>query len=43
MILTQENYYTPEANRAYMSTSQFKDFEKCEAMALAKLRARLQA
>lgn len=36
--LTAENYYTPEANRAYMSTSQFKDFEKCEAMALAKLR-----
>lgn len=37
MILTAENYYTQEANRAYMSTSQFKDFEECEAMALAKL------
>jgi hypothetical protein len=38
MILTNENYYTPEANQEYMSVSQFKDFAKCEAMALASLR-----
>ena len=38
MILTNEIYYTPEANREYMSVSQYKDFQKCEAMALASLR-----
>ena len=38
MILTNDNYYTPEANQEYMSVSQFKDFQKCEAMALASLR-----
>ena len=38
MILTNENYYTSEANREYMSVSQYKDFQKCEAMALASLR-----
>jgi hypothetical protein len=38
MILTDENYYSPEANQEYMSVSQYKDFQKCEAMALASLR-----
>lgn len=38
MILTNENYYSLEANREYMSVSQYKDFKKCEAMAMAKLR-----
>lgn len=38
MILTNENYYSPEANQGYMSVSQYKDFQKCEAMALASLR-----
>ena len=38
MILTNENYYTVEANREYMSVSQYKDFKKCEAMAMAVLR-----
>lgn len=38
MFLTNENYYSPEANREYMSVSQYKDFMKCEAMALATLR-----
>lgn len=37
MILTPENYYSNEANRLYMSVSQYKDFIKCEAAALAKL------
>lgn len=38
MILTNDNYYSSEANQEYMSVSQFKDFRKCEAMALASLR-----
>lgn len=37
MILTPENYYSPEANRHYMSVSQYKDFLSCEAQALARL------
>lgn len=36
--LTEENYYSPEANMAYMSASQFKAFLKCEAAALAELK-----
>lgn len=38
MNLTNDNYYSPEANQEYMSVSQYKDFQKCEAMALASLR-----
>lgn len=38
MILTNENYYSLEANREYMSVSQYKDFKTCEAMAMAILR-----
>lgn len=37
-MLTAENYYSLEANKSYFSVSQYKDFAKCEAMALAKLR-----
>lgn len=37
MKLTDDNYYSLEANRHYMSVSQYKDFLKCEAAALAKL------
>lgn len=36
--VTAENYYTPEMNMAYMSASQYKDFEKCEAATMAELR-----
>ena len=36
--LTSENYYTQEMNMAYMSASQYKAFEKCEAAALAEVR-----
>ncbi|MCI5942939.1 MAG: PD-(D/E)XK nuclease-like domain-containing protein [Ligilactobacillus animalis] len=36
--LTQENYYSPEASQHYMSVSLFKDFMKCEAYALAKIK-----
>ena len=43
MILTAENYYSKEADREYLSVSQYKNFigtagiEGCEARALAKL------
>ena len=35
MKLTQKNYYSKQANKEFMSVSQFKDFCKCEAMAMA--------
>lgn len=38
MILTNENYYSREANLEYLSVSQYKDFQTCEAMAMATLR-----
>ena len=38
MILTSENYYSREANLEYMSVSQFKAFDRCQAAALAELR-----
>ena len=37
MIVTAENYYSREANREYMSASQFKAFLDCEARAMAEL------
>jgi len=37
LILTEENYYGKEANEAYFSVSQYKDFVKCPAMAMAKI------
>lgn len=43
MILTAENYFSQEANREYLSVSQYKDFMgslgkvACEAKAMAKL------
>lgn len=37
MMLTQENYFSPENNMEFMGTSQFKDFRKCESAALARL------
>ena len=38
MKLTQANYYSVKSNETYFSVSQFKDFMKCPAMAMAKLR-----
>lgn len=38
MILTNDNYYSAEANRAYLSVSQYKQFLKCEAAAMAQLK-----
>lgn len=37
MILTEQNYYSSEANWAYFSASQFKSFDKCPACAMAEL------
>lgn len=38
MLLTQGNYYSREADLAYMSNSQYKKFKACPAAALAELR-----
>ena len=40
MILTADNYYAPEADREYLSCSQYEMFLKCEAAAMAKLQGR---
>lgn len=40
MELTRENYFSQEAQMAYMGSSQFKDFLSCEAAALAKIQGR---
>lgn len=37
-ILTDDNYYSPEANQNYFSCSQFEEFCSCEAAALAHVR-----
>lgn len=42
MALTSSNYYDADSNRAYFSVSQYKDFLKCPAMAMAKLRGEYQ-
>ena len=36
--LTDDNYYSQEANWEYMSASQFKSFRRCEEAAMAELR-----
>ena len=38
MELNHENYHSLEANREYMSASQFKAFRRCEAKALAEVK-----
>lgn len=40
MELTRDNYYTPDADWAYMSCSQYQSFCECEAKAMAKLQGR---
>lgn len=42
MVLTEQNYYGKEANERFFSVSQYKDFTKCEAMAMAKIRGEYQ-
>lgn len=41
-ILCEENYFSEEMNKKYMSASQFKDFLKCPACAMAKLKGEYQ-
>ncbi len=36
-LLDSQNYHSSEANKIYMSNSQYKDFLECEAMAMAKI------
>ena len=38
MKLNNKNYYSLAANREFMSVSQFKQFQRCEAMAMAELK-----
>lgn len=42
MTLTNGNYYSGEANREYMSVSQYKQFKSCEAAAMAQLKGEWQ-
>ena len=37
MTLTEQNYHSSEANKAYWSASLFKAFDKCEASGLAQV------
>ena len=37
MALSEHTYFSKDADRDYMSVSQFKNFQKCEAMAMAEL------
>jgi hypothetical protein len=41
-MLTAENYFSQENNMKYMSMSQWKRFDECEAMALAELKGEYQ-
>ena len=43
MILTNENYFSKEADLEYMSVSQFKLFNECEAKALATIKGQESA
>ena len=38
MTLTNANYYSDKANSKYLSVSQYKQFQKCEAAAMAQIR-----
>lgn len=38
MELNSINYFSPQAQERYFSVSQFKDFERCEAGALSRIR-----
>lgn len=42
MKLTQRNYFSKKANLEYMSVSQFKSFQKCEAAALAEVKGKYE-
>lgn len=38
MTLTESSYYSAESNKRYMSVSQYKQFNKCEAAAMAQIK-----
>lgn len=38
MRLNNKNYFDPDSNLKYMSVSQYKQFQKCEAAAMAQLK-----
>ena len=38
MVLTEDTYYGQESAREFVSVSQFKNFQKCEAAALAEIK-----
>lgn len=40
MKLTQRNYFSRKANMEFMSVSQFKSFQKCQAAALAEIKGK---
>ena len=42
MELTNENYYSKEANEEYLSATQFKDFLNCEVEALARVKGEIE-
>ena len=42
MLLTRDNYYSPEADQEYFSCSQYQAFCECEAKAMAKIQGRWQ-
>ena len=42
MKLTKRNYFSKKANLEYMSVSQFKSFEKCQAAALAEINGKYE-
>lgn len=42
MILTEQNYHSSEANKAYWSSSLFKAFDRCEASGLASARGQYE-
>ena len=37
MELTERNYYTRKADKLFLSNSQYRDFQTCELMAMAKI------
>ena len=42
MDLNNDTYYSQEAGRNYFSASQYKDFCKCEAAAMARIRGEFE-
>lgn len=42
MIISAENYFSKEANWEYLGSTQLKDFQSCEARALAKLKGKYE-